>query len=164
MQISRQILVSELFTIDKPLGLQMMKYNTLHPPLPHRWPSQMPQLFAASRGHSHYYASHPGPHWSIHHSGIILSPSCHGFILQIKLLTMPGAPGPARGPGDRLLLLMSVKGGAIPGDWPAHVARHHKTWGRTIHPWTQGTPWWGGEGIPLSVLTRGIEQTQKLVN
>ena len=74
MQSFSQILVSELFTIDKPLGLQMMKYNTLPPPLPHYWPSQMPQLFAASRGHSHYYASHPRPHWSIHHSGIILSP------------------------------------------------------------------------------------------
>ena len=114
----------------------------------------MAQLFAASRGHSHYYASlasHPGP---IHPSITLASSSlsCQGFILQIKLLTM------LLGPRDRLLVLMSVKGGAIPGDWPAHVARHHKYIRVTEDRRTPSSA--GGENIPLSVLTRGIEQTQ----
>ena len=115
----------------------------------------MAQLFAASRGHSHYYASlasHPGP---IHPSITLASSSlsCQGFILQIKLLTM------LLGPRDRLLVLMSVKGGAIPGDWPAHVARHHKYIRVTEDRRTPSSA--GGENIPLSVLTRGIEQMSR---
>ena len=85
----------------------MMQYSTLMTPLPladhHQWPSYLLRAGVTAIIMHHI----PGPiEPSITRSSSLLS--CHGFIFQIKLLTM-------QGPGDRLLLLMSVKGGATLG-------------------------------------------------
>ena len=91
MQIFSQIVVSELFTIDNPLGLRMMKCPTLMTPLPPLLtithgpviccqPGSQPLLCITSRAHS-----------SIHHSGIILS-LLSGLYSPDK--TVDNAPGP----------------------------------------------------------------------
>ena len=106
-----------------------MKYIALMTRSPRCWPSVMAQLFGVSPRVT-AIIMHQGQAPFIHPS---LSLPRHGFILQIKLLTMPGAPGTDYWCWWVWRVAPSL--GTALHTWP----RHHKARGRTIHPQIQIT-------------------------